>query len=132
MNKQNVSAAAMAALLGVSAVNHFRNPGFYAGVVPRSLCRDKGGRFGVLTRSQWISASGAIEAAAAGALLIPATRRAAATGTALMYAAFIAGHVSALERAFGERGSDRERVIHSLRLPLQLPLIRWAWSLRKA
>ncbi|MEB7503120.1 hypothetical protein [Arthrobacter koreensis] len=132
MNKQNVSAAAMAALLSVSAVNHFRNPGFYAGVVPRSLCRDKGGRFGVLTRSQWISASGVIEAAAAGALLIPATRRAAATGTALMYAAFIAGHVSALERAFGERGSDRERVIHSLRLPLQLPLIRWAWSLRKA
>ncbi|MFZ3415453.1 hypothetical protein [Arthrobacter sp. 3Tela_A] len=132
MNKQNLSAAAMAALLSASAVNHFRNPGFYAGVVPRSLCRDKGGRFGVLTRSQWISASGVIEAAAAGALLVPATRRAAATGTTLMYAAFIAGHLSALERAFGERGSDREKVIHTLRLPLQLPLIRWAWSLRRA
>ena len=132
MNKQNLSAAAMAALLSVSAVNHFRNPGFYAGVVPRSLCRDKGGRFGVLTRSQWISASGVIEAAAAGALLVPATRRAAATGTTLMYAAFVAGHLSALERAFGERGSDREKVIHTLRLPLQLPLMRWAWSLRRA
>ena len=132
MNKQNLSAAAMAALLSVSAVNHFRNPGFYAGVVPRSLCRDKGGRFGVLTRSQWISASGVIEAAAAGALLVPATRRAAATGTTLMYAAFIAGHLSALERAFGERGSDREKVIHTLRLPLQLPLMCWAWSLRRA
>ena len=132
MKKQNVSAAAMAALLSASAVNHFRNPGFYAGVVPRSLCRDKGGRFGVLARSQWISASGFMEAAAAAALLVPATRRAAATGTALMYMAFIAGHLSALERAFGERGSDRERVIHTLRLPLQLPLIRWAWSLRRA
>ncbi|MCC3281643.1 DoxX family protein [Arthrobacter caoxuetaonis] len=132
MNKQSASAAALAALLSVSAVNHFRSPGFYAQVVPRSLCRDKQGRFGVLTRSQWISTSGAAEIAAAAGLLIPATRRAAATGTALMFAAFIAGHVSALERAFGERGSDRERVIHSLRLPLQLPLIRWAWSLRKA
>ena len=132
MNKQNASAAAMAALLAASAVNHFRNPGFYAAVVPRSLCRDKGGRLGVLTRSQWISASGVIEATAAGALLVPATRRAAATGTALMYVAFIAGHLSALERAFGERGSERDKVIHTLRLPLQLPLIRWAWSLRRA
>ena len=132
MTNQRLSAAAMAALLTASAVNHFRNPGFYAAVVPRSICRDKGGRFGVLTRSQWIQASGAIEAAAAGALLLPATRRAAATGTALMYVAFIAGHLSALERAFGERGSERERVIHTVRLPLQLPLIRWAWSLRSA
>ena len=132
MNKQTLSAAAMTALLSASAVNHFRSPGFYAAVVPRSICRDKGGRFGVLTRGQWIRASGVIEAAATGALLLPATRRAAATGTALMYVAFIAGHLSALERAFGERGSDRERMIHTVRLPLQLPLIRWAWSLRKA
>ncbi|MER1996355.1 MAG: hypothetical protein ABTA24_07635 [Arthrobacter sp.] len=130
MTNQSLSAAAMAALLTASAVNHFRNPGFYAAVVPRSICRDKDGRFGVLTRSQWIQASGIIEAAAAGALLLPATRRAAATGTALMYVAFIAGHLSALERAYGERGSAREKVIHTLRLPLQLPLIRWAWSLR--
>ena len=49
-----------------------------------------------------------------------------------MYVAFIAGHLSALERAFGERGSERDKVIHTLRLPLQLPLIRWAWSLRRA
>ena len=46
MNRPNLSAAAMAALLSASAVNHFRNPGFYAGVVPCSLCRDRGGRFG--------------------------------------------------------------------------------------
>ena len=131
INKQAVSAAAMAALLSASAINHFRNPGFYAAVGPRSLCRDKDGRFGVLPRGQWISASGVLEGVAAAGLLLPATRKAAATGTALMYAGFISGHLSALERAFGQRGSDREKVIHSLRLPLQLPLIRWAWSLRK-
>ncbi|UPO76742.1 hypothetical protein [Arthrobacter sp. Helios] len=132
MNKQTASAAALAALLGISAANHFRNPGFYASVVPRTLCRDKSGRFGLLTRSQWISGSGVIEGVAAAGLLLPATRKAAATGTALMFTAFVAGHLGALERAFGERGSDRERIIHSLRLPLQLPLIRWAWSLRRS
>ena len=132
MNLQTVSAAAMAALLGASAANHFRNPSFYTSVVPRSLCRDKDGRFGVLTRSQWISASGVIEGVAAAGLLLPATRKAAATGTALMFTGFIAGHLSGLGRAFGKNGSDTERIIHSLRLPLQLPLIRWAWSLRKS
>lgn len=130
MNRQNLSASAMAALLSVSAVNHFRNPRFYNAVVPRSISTDTGGKYGVLTRRQWTHVSGVLEFAAAAGLLLPATRRAAATGTTLMYVAFIAGHLSALQRAFGPRGSDREKAIHLARLPLQLPLIRWAWSLR--
>ncbi|MBO0896784.1 MULTISPECIES: DoxX family protein [Arthrobacter] len=130
MNRQSSSAAAMAALLSVSAVNHFRNPKFYNAVVPRSISTDTDGQFGVLTRRQWTHLSGVLEFAAAAGLLLPATRRAAATGTTLMYIAFIAGHLSALQRAFGPRGSDREKAIHLARLPLQLPLIRWAWSLR--
>ncbi|MCC3266262.1 hypothetical protein MUG94_00670 [Arthrobacter gengyunqii] len=130
MNRQSYSAAAMAALLSVSAVNHFRNPKFYNAVVPRSISTDTDGKFGVLTRRQWTHLSGVLEFAAAAGLLLPATRRAAATGTTLMYIAFIAGHLSALQRAFGPRGSDREKAIHLARLPLQLPLIRWAWSLR--
>ena len=120
----------MAALLSASAVNHFRNPRFYNAVVPRSISTDTSGEFGVMTRRQWTYLSGALEFAAAAGLLVPATRRAAATGTTLMYIAFIAGHLSALQRAFGPRGSDREKLIHLVRLPLQLPLIRWAWSLR--
>ena len=130
MNRQSYSAAAMAALLSVSAVNHFRNPKFYNAVVPRSISTDTDGTFGVLTRRQWTHLSGVLEFAAAAGLLLPATRRAAATGTTLMYIAFIAGHLSALQRAFGPRGSEREKAIHLARLPLQLPLIRWAWSLR--
>lgn len=130
MNRQNASAAVMAALLTASAVNHFRNPRFYNAVVPRSISTDTDGRLGVMTRRQWTHASGALEIAAAAGLLLPATRRAAATGTTLMYIAFIAGHLSALQRAFGPRGSDKEKAIHLARLPLQLPLIRWAWSLR--
>lgn len=130
MNRQSLSASAMAALLSVSAVNHFRNPRFYNAVVPRSISTDTAGKYGVLTRRQWTHVSGVLEFAAAAGLLLPATRRAAATGTTLMYVAFIAGHLSALQRAFGPRGSDREKAIHLARLPLQLPLIRWAWSLR--
>ncbi|MCC9197498.1 hypothetical protein QNO08_00675 [Arthrobacter sp. zg-Y820] len=131
MNRQSLSAAAMASLLTASAVNHFRNPGFYNAVVPRSISTDAGGQLGVLTRRQWTHLSGVLEFAAAAGLLLPATRRTAATGTTLMYVAFIAGHLSALQRAFGPRGSDQQKAIHLARLPLQLPLIRWAWSLRR-
>ena len=131
MNRQFFSAAAMASLLTVSAVNHFRNPNFYNAVVPRSISTDTDGVLGLLTRRQWTHLSGGLEFAAAAGLLLPATRRAAATATAAMYVAFIAGHLSALQRAFGPRGSDRQKAIHLARLPLQLPLIRWAWSLRR-
>ena len=131
MNRQFLSAAGMASLLTVSAVNHFRNPKFYNAVVPRSISTDTGGALGVMTRRQWTHLSGGLELAAAAGLLLPATRRAAATATALMYVAFIAGHVSALQRTFGPRGSDQQKMIHLARLPLQLPLIRWAWSLRR-
>ena len=131
MNRHSLSAPAMAALLATSAVNHFRNPGFYNAVVPRSISTDTGGQLGVMTRRQWTHLSGVLEFTAAAGLLLPPTRRAAATGTTLLYIAFIAGHLSALQRAFGPRGSDQEKVIHLLRLPLQLPLIRWAWSLRR-
>ncbi|GAA3291968.1 hypothetical protein ACFFON_00520 [Arthrobacter citreus] len=131
MNRQFLSAAAMASLLTVSAVNHFRNPKFYNAVVPRSISTDTGGALGVMTRRQWTHLSGGLEFAAAAGLLLPATRRAAATATTAMYVAFIAGHLSALQRAFGPRGSDQQKAIHLARLPLQLPLIRWAWSLRR-
>ena len=131
MNRHSISAAGMASLLTISAVNHFRNPKFYNAVVPRSISTDTGGALGVMTRRQWTHLSGVLEFAAAAGLLLPATRRAAATATAFMYIAFIAGHLSALQRAFGPRGSDRQKAIHLARLPLQLPLIRWAWSLRR-
>ncbi|POH59285.1 DoxX family protein [Arthrobacter glacialis] len=132
MKASNVSAWALAALLGASAVNHVRNPKFYYPVVPPVLCTDKAGELGIMTRHQWVLVSAAPEALAAVGLLLPATRKASATATALMFAGFTAGHVSALRRAFGPDGSSEARRIHSVRLPLQLPLIAWAWSVRRA
>ncbi|MHA7269460.1 DoxX family protein [Arthrobacter sp. HLT1-20] len=136
MKASNVSTWALAALLGASAVNHVSNPPFYYPVVPPVLCTDsrtgKAGELGVMTRRQWVLASAVPEALAAVGLLLPATRKASATATALMFAGFTAGHVSALRRAYGPDGSSEARRIHSVRLPLQLPLIAWAWSVRRA
>ncbi|MBG0739926.1 hypothetical protein IV500_11070 [Paeniglutamicibacter antarcticus] len=109
---------------------HLGNPKFFYGVVPPALCTDAGGRLGVLSRAQWVMLSAVPEAMAAVGLLIPATRKPAATATALMFGAFTVGHLSALRRAFGPRGTPKARLIHSLRLPLQVPLILWAWRLR--
>ncbi len=122
-----VSAAALAGLLVVSGVNHFTTPHFYYSVVPPSITTEEG----LTSRHNWVRTSGAIEFAGAAGLLVPQTRKAAATCTALMFAGFTAGHISALRRAFGSKGSPRARTIHSLRLPLQLPLIAWAWSVRR-
>ncbi len=128
MKPQTLSAWTLAALLGASAGNHLVNPKFYYPVVPRSLCSDKGGRLGLMSRHEWVLVSAVPEALGAVGLIIPATRKAAATATTLMFAGFTAGHLSALRRAWGPDGTPQARRVHALRLPLQLPLIAWAWS----
>ncbi|MBP1233877.1 putative membrane protein [Arthrobacter sp. PvP102] len=133
---QTLSAAALSALLLTSAMKHFRDPAFFHQVVPDFLCRDDSGArpngpCAVMTRDEWVALSGLLEAGAAVGLLIPATRKAAAGGVAAMLAVFLAGHVDALRRAYGPAGSPGQRKVHTARLPLQVPLILWAWSLRK-
>lgn len=140
---QTLSAAALSALLMASAMKHFRNPGFYRQVVPDYLCRDDGPTpaggspraalpLAVMTREEWIALSGLVEAGAAVGLLIPATRRATAAGVAALFGVFVAGHADAIRRAYGPGGSATQRTVHTARLPLQVPLILWAWSLRNA
>lgn len=133
---QTLSAVAMSALLLASAGKHFEDPGFFGPVVPDFLCRDDSGEqsngpLAVLSREEWVAVSGLLEAGAAVALLVPATRRAAAGCVTAMFTLFIAGHLGALRRAYGPDGTPGQRRIHSLRLPLQAPLIAWAWSLTK-
>ncbi|MFF1385050.1 hypothetical protein ACFVWT_15930 [Arthrobacter sp. NPDC058288] len=133
---QTISAAAMSALLLASAMKHFREPAFFHQVVPEFLCRDDSGTrpngpCAVMTRDEWVAVSGLIEAGAAVGLLVPATRKAAAVGITAMFTAFLAGHVDALRRAYGPAGTPAQRQVHTARLPLQVPLIIWAWSLRK-
>jgi uncharacterized membrane protein len=133
---QTVSAAALSALLLASAMKHFRDPAFFHQVVPGFLCRDDSGErtngpFAVMSRDEWVALSGLVEAGAAVGLLLPATRKAAATGVAAMFTVFLAGHADAMRRAYSMAGTPGERKMHTVRLPLQAPLIVWAWSLRK-
>lgn len=133
---QTLSAVAMSALLLASAGKHFEDPGFFGPVVPDFLCRDDSGEqtngpAAVLSREEWVALSGLLEVAAAVGLLLPVTRRAAAGCVTAMFTLFLAGHVDALRKAYGPDGSPRQRRTHSLRLPLQAPLIAWAWSLTK-
>ena len=137
---RNLSAAAMSALLLASAGKHFRSPGFYRQVVPDWLCRQDAAvgdvaapdnrAYAVFSREEWIAVSGLLEAAAAVGILVPATRRTTATALSVLFTAFLAGHIDALRHAFGPEGTPRQRRIHTARLPLQAPLIAWAWSLR--
>jgi uncharacterized membrane protein len=159
---QTISTGALSALLLTSAMKHFREPSFFARMVPDYLCRDAPGNnpeaphpgpdsanpgsagatdgphdgagrpLAVMTRLEWIAVSGLLEAGAAVVLLIPATRRAAATAITGMFTVFLAGHVAALRHAYGPTGTPAQRRAHTVRLPLQLPLLLWAWSLRAA
>lgn len=131
-----LSAAALSGLLLASAAKHFRDPGFFAPVVPDYLCRDdtgsrRNGPLAVLSREEWVAASGLLEAGAAVGLLIPQTRRAAAGCVTGLFTAFLAGHLAALRTAYGPAGTPVQRRVHTLRLPLQAPLIAWAWSLSR-
>jgi uncharacterized membrane protein len=133
---QTLSAAAMSALLLTSAAKHFREPEFFHPVVPDILCRDDSGEqpngpLAILSREEWVAASGLLEAGAAVGLLIPATRRAAAGCVTALFTAFLSGHVDALRKACGPGGTPRRRRVHTLRLPLQVPLIAWAWTLTR-
>lgn len=133
---QTLSATALSALLLASAMKHFREPAFFYQVVPDFLCRDDSGArpngpYAVMTRDEWVALSGLLEAGAAVGLLIPATRKPAAWGVTAMFTAFVAGHADALRRAYGPAGTPGQRKVHTARLPLQVPLILWAWSLRK-
>ncbi|NWL33136.1 DoxX family protein [Paenarthrobacter nitroguajacolicus] len=134
---RTTSALALSALLLASAAKHFRTPRFYYPVVPDYLCRNDepgsrpDGPLAVMSREEWVASSGLLEVTAAVGLLLPATRKVAANATTAMFTAFLAGHIDALRRAYGPNGTAAERRIHTVRLPLQIPLILWSWSLRK-
>ena len=87
--------------------------------------------FAVMTREEWIALSGLLELTAAVGLLVPLTRKATATALTAMFTAFLTGHADALRRAYSPEGTLVQRQVHTLRFPLQAPLILWAWSLRR-
>lgn len=100
-------------LLYVAAgVNHFVNPGFYEAIMPPYLPLHR----------ELVLLSGAIEVALGVLVAIPATRRLAAWGLVLLLIAVFPANLHMAMADVGEYGW-----ISWARLPLQLPLIAWAW-----
>ena len=104
------------ALLGGSGVLHFLRPGPFVAIVPRSLPAPL----------MLVHASGAVELLGAGLLCSPRTRALGGSISAALLVAVFPANVSMALRA-----GDRPRLYRAvtwLRLPLQVPLVKWAWQ----
>jgi uncharacterized membrane protein len=113
-------AVALSAFLGCAGALHFVFPKFYDAMIPEALPG---------TPRAWTCGSGAAELAVAAAVLVPRTRRAGGLAAALLFAGVLPGNV---KMALDARNSDSAafRLGTILRLPMQLPLIGWAWRVR--
>lgn len=103
--------------LVLAGLNHFVNEGFYEPLIPSWL---GSARF-------WVVSSGFVEVIV-GALVLPRrTRVLGATLAVLLLIAVFPGNLTQAVNA--ETGL--ERTLAYLRLPLQVPLVLWALSVRK-
>jgi len=119
MKSSDAPAWGLAALLGVAGVAHLVRPGFFDEIVPHALPGPP---------RRWTYLSAVAELVCAAGITGPGTRRAAATVAAFVFVAVFPANVQmaidwrsrpALERAFAYG-----------RLPLQVPLVVWAWRVR--
>ncbi|MFC3890073.1 hypothetical protein ACFOWZ_01190 [Lentzea rhizosphaerae] len=115
------SAMALAALLSLAGTTHFTRPKYYDAIVPRALPG---------TPRQWTYASGAAELAVAAAVATPRTRRLGALAAAALFIAVFPANVK-MALDFRDK-SPKARALAYGRLPLQIPLVAWAWKVAKA
>jgi uncharacterized membrane protein len=112
-------ALGLAGLLLVAGVVHFVAPTGFDDIVPRVLPGSARG---------WTLLSGAGELVLAAGVAWPRTRRVAATVTAAFFIVVFPANVQ-MAIDWSSR-STPEFAIALVRLPLQLPLIWWAWRVR--
>ncbi|MFK4089751.1 DoxX family protein [Kribbella sp. NPDC020789] len=115
MASRSKTTTALAVLFGVSGVLHFARPTPYERIVPKALPRKK----------ELVYVSGAAELACAAGLLHPRTRRLAGLASAGLLVAVFPANVQ-MATDLQRKGSPRAKAIGWGRLPLQLPLIKWA------
>ncbi len=94
---------------------HFVKPEPFEKIVPKALPRKK----------ELVYASGVAELACAAGLLHPRTRRLAGLASAGLLVAVFPANVQ-MAADLQRKGSSRQKAIGWARLPLQLPLIKWA------
>ena len=113
-------ALALAALLAVAGIAHFVAPGGFDDIVPEVL--PGSARF-------WTFLSGAVELLLAVGVAVPRTRRLARRRSRRCF--FVVVFPANVKMAIDWRSRPApEFVIALLRLPLQVPLVWWAWRVR--
>jgi uncharacterized membrane protein len=113
---------ALAALLFAAGVLHGVAPGPFESIVPRWLGDP----------TPWVLGSGAAEVACAVGLAVPRTRPTAAAATAaLLVLVFPANVQMAVTALRSDTASTAYQLGALARLPVQLPLIAWAVSIRR-
>lgn len=118
-----MSRLSLAGLLLASGLAHFIVPGPYRRIVPRVL-----GHAPLL-----VAASGVAELMAAALIAVPRTRR---VGAGLAFVILLVVWPANLQMALdaglpGSRFPGASAVLTWLRVPLQIPLLIWAWRLAR-
>lgn len=114
-----MSRLSLAGLLLASGLAHFIVPGPYRRIVPRAL-----GHAPLL-----VAASGVAELMAAALIAVPRTRR---VGAGLAFVILLVVWPANLQMALDAGSPDgASAVLTWLRVPLQIPLLIWAWRLAR-
>jgi uncharacterized membrane protein len=107
----------LAVLFVLAGVLHFAVPQFYLRIMPPYLP----------WHLELVYLSGAFEMAGGLGLLIPSLRRVAGWGLIALLLAVFPANVQMLIDSLAQRGWAPFTIVALLRLPLQIPLILWAW-----
>ncbi len=124
MSRSRLSLFGLCAFMGGAGAMHFIAPAPYRRIVPAPL---RGQAAGV------VAVSGVCELACAALLALPRTRRLGAWATAALFVAVFPANVQmALDSGHANASHPlNNAALAWLRLPLQLPLILWALSVRR-
>ncbi len=117
---QRIAPYALSGLLTVTGTLHFVVPEPFESIVPPFLGDP----------TPWVYASGVVELTCAAAVAIPRTRRIGALATTALFVAVFPANIY-MAYDWSDREWWPDRTIAYLRLPLQIPLIVWAWRVSR-
>lgn len=121
--RSQVLAAGLAASLAAAGTLHLVRPRIFEGLIPSALGSPRA----------WVYGSGVAELTCAAAVAVPATRRVGGIATAALFVAVFPGNVKmALDSHPGARSWARQPAVAWGRLPLQVPLVAWAWQVARS
>ena len=115
----DATALGLAALPGFAGLAHFVNPGFFDEIVPHALPG---------SARAWTYVSGAAELACAAVVARPSTRHIGGPAAALLFIAVLPANIQ-MAVDWRTRPAIEQAAAYG-RLPLQIPLVLWAWKVR--